>query len=762
LKRALKKREKAVLENTPSDDAPVEQTNVVHSLVNCRMPTKAAMIGLAISMGATSLLVTRQSDQALAAEPVGNQNTASTLPAASDTEVKFASTKSLESPVVSSVSVPEHHAVVEPTAISQVSGLGAKWQEAANKTSVPTSAPVVVPSSVKEQGISGANLSLQQSNQLIAGTQGTSFNVQQQPVGTSSLVGSEVNDQLKAQQEFAINRLQEKSDQLRRSLAQFKSGSTKNVAEASAGLAQPITVAQTTPQASTSVTGIEQSEIVSSASRRAKLVSKLRQRSMGQMATPIPVAPVSVAPSTPTAYEVKPGDTLAQIASHYGTSVSDIVSANNLANPNRLQISQKLTIPTENNTVAQETVASNPAVVVSSNTNVTNTSRNSALPKNSSTPILVPTPANSQFQAITEPTPVNGLLTSHRNKSETVPPASSAYGMGGDSPVPQALAEMQVGTYKAETAKTLKQNPRLRSLQEEIEKLREKYRAQQSGNPVATEASQTTIVSEQIPVPQVNTQGVSVPVYSVNRQQAPSVSIPTARPSTQAIQIPVARLNNQAIQIPVPRAMELNYSAQPVKSQAHVTRASDDEAINPDFLPNPTTKSVIPSGNTDASQSLGRLRGTTVSPSLPPLAAVDRYLPKPIDDSTPVAGNYIWPAKGVLTSGFGMRWGRMHKGIDVANSTGTPVVASADGVIEKAGWNNGGYGNLVDIRHTDGSLTRYGHNSKILVRVGQQVHQGETIALMGSTGFSTGPHSHFEVHPAGKGAVNPIAFLPRI
>jgi murein DD-endopeptidase MepM/ murein hydrolase activator NlpD len=156
---------------------------------------------------------------------------------------------------------------------------------------------------------------------------------------------------------------------------------------------------------------------------------------------------------------------------------------------------------------------------------------------------------------------------------------------------------------------------------------------------------------------------------------------------------------------------------------------------------------------------------------LPPLAAVDRYLPRAVDNNkspginpgvfTPgVASTYIWPAKGVLTSGFGQRWGRPHRGIDVANSTGTPIYASAPGVIEKAGWNNGGYGNLVDIRHPDGSLTRYGHNSKVLVRAGQQVQQGETIALMGSTGFSTGPHTHFEIHPSGRGAVNPIALLP--
>lgn len=121
---------------------------------------------------------------------------------------------------------------------------------------------------------------------------------------------------------------------------------------------------------------------------------------------------------------------------------------------------------------------------------------------------------------------------------------------------------------------------------------------------------------------------------------------------------------------------------------------------------------------------------------------------------------FIWPSKGILDSGYGLRWGRMHRGIDIVNSVGTPVYAAADGVIEKAGWNNGGYGNLVDIRHPDGSLTRYGHNSKILTQAGQPIRQGDIIALMGSTGFSTQPHLHFEIHPARKGAVNPMQFLP--
>jgi murein DD-endopeptidase MepM/ murein hydrolase activator NlpD len=77
-----------------------------------------------------------------------------------------------------------------------------------------------------------------------------------------------------------------------------------------------------------------------------------------------------------------------------------------------------------------------------------------------------------------------------------------------------------------------------------------------------------------------------------------------------------------------------------------------------------------------------------------------------------------------------------------------------------AGWNSGGYGNLVKIQHSDNSVTYYAHNSRILVRPGQQVKQGQQIAAMGSTGFSTGPHLHFEVHKNGQGASNPIAYLP--
>jgi len=121
------------------------------------------------------------------------------------------------------------------------------------------------------------------------------------------------------------------------------------------------------------------------------------------------------------------------------------------------------------------------------------------------------------------------------------------------------------------------------------------------------------------------------------------------------------------------------------------------------------------------------------------------------------AAGFVWPVHGVITSGFGWRWGRMHEGVDLAISTGTPVVAAKAGVVIVAGW-MGGYGNLVVVDHGGGVATAYGHNTSVTVGVGQQVEQGQLIAYSGSTGHSTGPHVHFEVRING-GAVDPMGYL---
>ena len=123
----------------------------------------------------------------------------------------------------------------------------------------------------------------------------------------------------------------------------------------------------------------------------------------------------------------------------------------------------------------------------------------------------------------------------------------------------------------------------------------------------------------------------------------------------------------------------------------------------------------------------------------------------------PSAAGFVWPVSGPVVSGFGMRWGRMHEGIDIAAGMGTPVHAAAAGTVIHAGW-LGGYGNLVVLDHGDGLATAYAHASALLVVVGQSVSQGETVSLVGSTGHSTGPHLHFEVRVNGV-AVDPLLYL---
>src|SRR6218665_1319590 len=107
--------------------------------------------------------------------------------------------------------------------------------------------------------------------------------------------------------------------------------------------------------------------------------------------------------------------------------------------------------------------------------------------------------------------------------------------------------------------------------------------------------------------------------------------------------------------------------------------------------------------------------------------------------------NFVRPVENSLTSGFKLRWGKWHKGNDFGCSSGTKIKAAWGGVVRYAQYNEGGYGNLVIIRHYNGLETYYAHLSKILVTPGQSVNGGDVVALSGNTGSSTGPHLHFEV-----------------
>ncbi len=119
---------------------------------------------------------------------------------------------------------------------------------------------------------------------------------------------------------------------------------------------------------------------------------------------------------------------------------------------------------------------------------------------------------------------------------------------------------------------------------------------------------------------------------------------------------------------------------------------------------------------------------------------------------------FVKPTTGIFTSGFGYRWGALHAGIDLAGPIGTPINAVADGVVIDAG-PTAGYGAWVKLRHSDGTVTLYGHVNTWLVSIGQRVFAGDQIATIGNRGNSTGPHCHFEVMPNGSDRIDPVPWL---
>jgi murein DD-endopeptidase MepM/ murein hydrolase activator NlpD len=140
--------------------------------------------------------------------------------------------------------------------------------------------------------------------------------------------------------------------------------------------------------------------------------------------------------------------------------------------------------------------------------------------------------------------------------------------------------------------------------------------------------------------------------------------------------------------------------------------------------------------------------------------------PTPAPSTSPAfpaqyAGGYRWPLDaGVVSSEYGKRWGKLHKGIDIAANVGEPVYASASGEVIYAGDGMRGYGNVVILRHDNRRTSLYAHNAELKVKQGEEVKQGDLIALLGNTGHSTGPHTHFEIRN-GDAAIDPRSVLPK-
>ncbi|MEG4072649.1 peptidoglycan DD-metalloendopeptidase family protein [Microcoleus sp. Pol14C2] len=511
------------------------------------------------------------------------------------------------------------------------------------------------------------------------------------------------------------------------------------------------------------------------------------------LATPSLPSAVLVPPAGSTAapaealYSVRPGDTLDAIAKGHGVSPKDLISVNKLGNPNLLNVNQRLKIPqvgfknpgvqaaasySASNSTSVWAASSVPASLNPSSSTSEIAGAGVAAPaptvpvvsplenleglNNISAP-MVPQinsiPLTQVSQTISDPRKLDlqgePTFTGAVDTSALPGPARENATAMATGAYPQPIGFVANTSAQASnadptsalpdsnsealpTAEAL--NPYSERLRAEVVRLREEYRASRNSigsNAVSLAPTDGPSVNPSEDMPSVNPY-LYTPDYTEAVQN--EISRPPSRAWSEQVQ------KQQQERLDPSRAAEL----QPINltptsaGQRPVVATAPLGADGYDPLSNP---------------SLGRM----VSPELPPLSSPDTYLPNGKQQS---ANGFIWPSKGVLTSGYGWRWGRMHKGIDIAGPIGTPIVAASDGVVTYAQWNDGGYGYLVEITHPDGTETVYAHNSRILVQKGQKVAQGEQISEMGSTGFSTGPHLHFEIHPAGQGAINPMAFLP--
>lgn len=201
-------------------------------------------------------------------------------------------------------------------------------------------------------------------------------------------------------------------------------------------------------------------------------------------------------------------------------------------------------------------------------------------------------------------------------------------------------------------------------------------------------------------------------------------------------------------QIPEPYTIR---PGQTIRFDGRSNSTSSGVAVAPGTV-RPGVASTTTSTQTSAS---GSVKTTVISK---PVASVPSVSAPPEGPAGPAPKGWTWPSNGVLIGKFSSN-GSLNKGIDIAGDLGQPVLAASDGSVVYAGSGLRGYGELVIIKHSDTYVSAYGHNRRLLVREGQQVKAGQTIAEMGSTGTDR-VKLHFEIRRQGK-PVDPLQFLPR-
>ena len=771
--------------------------------VNRRSRRSAAMIGLAISMTAAGLALPQQGDEAMAVEPIATEPNLPTHSVDPSTTVSPASAKepgvatnTAAQPQVQQKAAIDVAPTTPPVVEHKVNEGETLWKlsktyevqpEAISSSNrINPSAALPVGQNLKIPSVNGIVHEVKAGETVESlsksyGVEPTQLKasasvseLSQLQTGESVTVPGNVNKLLKARQDVALDNLKEKRNRLSDSLAELRSEESSNQSERAtvptkrdeaaesvtpvtlpSAVVQPkeevanaphpllsvptnqVVIPVPTPEIAATPTGIpktakqpESSVVIPVPTPEIAATPTVVPKTATEanpVTTPITTPATAVKPQVPqpvvmqtlvsgssaNVYQVKPGDTLEAIARRYNLSSSDVIWANGLNNPNLLRVNQQLRIPqAQTASINAQTVTLLPGINKSSSSPSGQDARGVAAPT-----LAVPTGSDKI-------TPV--VPTAPQSQAQSVPRAVLAQSSVVSSAKPNS--SVVVDTQPSQSADS-QQNPYIEKLRADILRLRAEYRQPKD----TTQASGAI----NIPVPTVTTPVAA----SLNNTSTPIRINPEFKPDQY----------NATLQAGIEKRPQQQQRVQqgPIKI----------EVPPPVTGPSASQRDLIATAPAPADSYNPSLRtpvGQTVSPELPSLSAPDMYLP----GSRTQFNGYIWPTKGVLTSGYGPRWGRMHKGIDIAAPIGTPIVAAAPGVVVSAGWHSGGYGNLVEIQHPDGSVTLYAHNNRILVRRGQEVAQGQQISEMGSTGRSTGPHCHFEVHPPGRGAVNPIALLP--
>jgi murein DD-endopeptidase MepM/ murein hydrolase activator NlpD len=420
-------------------------------------------------------------------------------------------------------------------------------------------------------------------------------------------------------------------------------------------------------------------------------------------------------------HRVASGDTLSSVANRHGITLDVLIAANNIANPDHLKPGQELIVPNVSS-ASTGLLRGSIAALPSGATGVEATSSIVS----PSTPYIA-APASR----------ISAVSRRDRSLDPSLNSPISAASSSTSLPLAEQTTMAPTATVTAESSQSMDYAASLRG---DIDRLRLSAPVSDDGD--TSDSVSIAAVPATLDFDRDSDRSV---------MPAPAREMASSRINPEFSARDSVREASTAASIGKLTAEENAISGVVTPSPAPLVASSN---VGGDVTETADTIAVAPLGSSNYAPVLPP---RSVSPDIPALAAVGEYLPSV---GSQFNGSYVWPAQGVLTSGYGWRWGRMHNGIDIGGPTGTPIVAAAPGVVTYARWNSGGYGNLVEVTHPDGSLTLYAHNNRIVVEEGDQVEQGQHIADMGSTGFSTGPHLHFELHSAGRGVVNPVAYLP--